>query len=104
MHVRNRTYLWVYLTLDLIESNINIDKSGIIKATSCLPQTVNEAYERILSRSCNSDEAKKLLHIIIAATRPLTLKEMSLALALRKYHQSYRDLDLKSEERFCENI
>jgi ankyrin repeat domain-containing protein 50 len=104
MHVPNRTYLWVHLTLDLIESDINIDKTGIVKATSYLPQSVNEAYERILSRSHNFEEAKKLLHIVVAATRPLTLKEMSLALALRENHQSYCDLDFKSEERFRENI
>ena len=104
MRVPNRTYLWVYLTLDLIESDIDIDKTGIVKATSHLPKTVDEAYERILSRSRNFKEAKRLLHIIVAAERPLTLKEMSVALALRENHRSYGDLDLRSEERFRENV
>ena len=104
MRVPNRTYLWVYLTLDLIESDIDIDKTGIVKATSHLPKSVDEAYERILSRGHNFKEAKRLLHIIVAAERPLTLKEMSVALALRENHRSYGDLDLRSEERFRENI
>jgi ankyrin repeat domain-containing protein 50 len=104
MRVPNRTYLWVHLTLNLIESDIDIDKTGIVKATFHLPKSVDEAYERILSKSRNFEEAKRLLHIIVAAARPLTLKEMSLALALRGNHQSYGDLDLKSEERFRENI
>lgn len=104
LRIPNRTYLWVYLTLDLIESDIDIDKTGIVEATSHLPKTVDEAYERILSRSRNFEEAKKLLHIIVAAARPLTLKEMSLALTLRENHQSYSDIDLKSEERFRENV
>ncbi|KAN0073559.1 hypothetical protein V8E54_008779 [Elaphomyces granulatus] len=104
MRVPNRTYLWVYLTLDLIESDIDIDKTGIVKTTSHLPKTVDEAYERILSRSHNFEEAKRLLHIIVAAERPLTLKEMSVALAIRENHRSYGDLDLRSEERFRENI
>src|ERR1700722_6906704 len=104
MRVPNRTYLWVYLTLDMIESDPDIDKTGIVKATSRLPKTVDEAYERILSRSHNFEEAKRLLHIIVAAERPLTLKEMSVALALRENHQSYGDLDLRSEERFRESI
>jgi len=34
MRVPNRTYLWVYLTLDLIQSDIDINKTGIVKATS----------------------------------------------------------------------
>jgi hypothetical protein len=41
MRVPNRTYLWVYLTLDLIESDIDISKTGIVKATSHLPKTVD---------------------------------------------------------------
>ncbi|KAN0067109.1 hypothetical protein V8E54_014756 [Elaphomyces granulatus] len=104
MRVPNRTYLWVYLTLDLIERDFDIDKSGIVRATSHLPKTVDEAYERILSRSRNFEEANRLLHIMVAAERPLTLKEMSVALALRENHWSYGDLDLRSEERFRENV
>jgi ankyrin repeat domain-containing protein 50 len=45
MRVPNRTYLWVHLTLDLIESDIDVDKIGIVNATSHLPKTVDEAYE-----------------------------------------------------------
>ncbi|KAN0070496.1 Ankyrin repeat-containing domain protein [Elaphomyces granulatus] len=94
MRVPNRTYLWVYLTLDLIESDIDIDETGIVKATSHLPKTVDEAYERILSRSRNFKEAKRLLHIIVAAERPLTLKEMSIRRAFSREHirENIRDL------------
>ncbi|KAL7928822.1 hypothetical protein V8C35DRAFT_317137 [Trichoderma chlorosporum] len=104
MQVPNRTYLWVHLTLDLIEQDLDLDKNGIVRITSHLPKTVEEAYERILSRSRNLEEAKKLLHIVVAAARPLTLNEMNLALTLRSRHRSYGDLDLKSEERFRENV
>ncbi|PON21578.1 hypothetical protein TGAM01_v209609 [Trichoderma gamsii] len=104
MRVPNRTYLWVHLTLDLIEQDLDLDKSGIVRITSHLPNTVEEAYERILSRSRNFEEAKKLLHIVVSAARPLTLSEMNLALTLRSHHQSYDDLNLKSEERFRENV
>ncbi|KAF4620145.1 hypothetical protein G7Y89_g14675 [Cudoniella acicularis] len=71
-----RTYLWVHLTLNLIESDINIDKTGIVEATSYLPETVDEAYERILSRT----------------------------LALGGNHHSYRELDLISDERVRERL
>ena len=104
MHVPNRTYLWVHLTLDLIESDIDIDKTGIVNATSHLPKTVDEAYDRILSKSHDSKKAKRILHIIVAAARPLTLKEMALALTIRENHRSYSDVDLKSEDRFRETI
>ncbi|KAN0076427.1 ankyrin repeat-containing domain protein [Elaphomyces granulatus] len=104
IHVPNRTYLWVHLTLDLIENDIDIDKTGIVNATSHLPKTVDEAYDRILSKSHDFKKAKRILHIIVAAARPLTLKEMALALTIRGNHRSYRDVDLKSEDRFRETI
>lgn len=102
--VPHRTYLWVHLTLDLIERDINIDRAGISQATTHLPKTVYEAYEKILSKSLDPGEAERLLHIVVAATRPLTLKEMNFALTLQAHHQSYADLDLKTDERFSEIV
>jgi ankyrin repeat protein len=104
MRVPHRTYLWAHLTLDLIENDIDIEKSGIVKATSQLPQTVDEAYDRILSKSRNSEKAKKILHIILAAARPLTLSEMALALVLQESHRSYYDLNPRSKDRFHEEV
>ncbi|KAL6406443.1 Ankyrin repeat, PH and SEC7 domain containing protein secG [Ilyonectria robusta] len=100
--IPNQTYLWVYLTLELIESDISIDKTKIRETTSSLPRTVDDAYERILAQSINPEEAKKLLHIVVAAARPLTLAEMDLALALRQNDTSYRALSERHipEERF----
>ncbi|KAL4866147.1 hypothetical protein BDV12DRAFT_187657 [Aspergillus spectabilis] len=98
--VPNRTYLWVYLTLDFIESSIDIDKAGIAEITSQLPETVNDAYEKILSKSRDVVQTRRLLHIIVAAACPLTLDEMNVASSLKKSDTSCKDLDLKSTERF----
>jgi hypothetical protein len=87
--VPHRTYLWVYLTLNLIESDSNLSKGRISKAISQLPQSVDHAYERVLSTSCDAEEARKALHIIVVAERTLTLTEMNFALALRASHTSY---------------
>ncbi|KAI8625984.1 putative ankyrin repeat-containing protein [Xylariaceae sp. FL1651] len=104
--IPNQTYLWVYLTLEWIETeiNYNINETEIYKISSSLPRTVDEAYEKILARSKHPDEAMKLLHIIVAAARPLTLAEMDLALALRQCHRSYKDLDDRPEERFSQYV
>ncbi|KAK3984418.1 hypothetical protein QBC44DRAFT_301381 [Cladorrhinum sp. PSN332] len=93
MCVPNRTYLWAHLTLDLIEKAAGVDKHKILEITSQLPQTVDEAYDRILSKSSDLERAKKMLHITVAAARPLTLQEMNLALALLGGHLSYNELD-----------
>ncbi|KAK4210289.1 hypothetical protein QBC37DRAFT_35880 [Rhypophila decipiens] len=101
----NRTYLWVHLTLDLIKRHIIIDKAGIRKATSHLPREVYEAYEQLLARSPDRTEAKKLLHMIVAAERPLTLREMALASAVGA-HGSYDALkhELLGPERFRDHL
>ncbi|KAF3211186.1 hypothetical protein TWF106_010324 [Orbilia oligospora] len=111
--VKNRTYLWVYLTLNLIESdprmNIGISENRIQNITSHLPTTVNEAYERILSSSRDLGEAKLLLKILIAAARPLELREMRLAmqLAAGDNYRSYKGLGMimgQSEQRIRDYI
>ncbi|RVD82539.1 uncharacterized protein DFL_006961 [Arthrobotrys flagrans] len=70
MGIPNRTYLWVYLTLDLIETDIYTDKIGISEAITQVSRTVNEAYERMLSKSRDFEKAKKLLQIVVAAIDP----------------------------------
>ncbi|PGH16432.1 hypothetical protein AJ79_01763 [Helicocarpus griseus UAMH5409] len=104
MRVPNRTYLWVRLTLDVVEGDIDISKNRITEIARNLPKTLDDAYEGILSKSRNVNEAKRLLHIIVAAARPLTLKEMNVALTIGENHRSYADLELKSEDRFRETI
>jgi ankyrin repeat protein len=103
----NKTYLWAYLTLDLIMKDLMIDKSRIANAVSGIPKEMNEAYEKILSKSCDFEQARTILRIIVAAARPLTLEEMNLALALaalQKSHRSNDDIELKPEERFRQEL
>lgn len=55
-------------------------------------------------------QARRLLHIVIAAARPLTLKEMNIALApddkleSKKSCHSYDELDLESEGPFQDRV
>lgn len=103
--VPNRTYLWVYLVLNFIENTINVSNTMIIEATLNMPTTVNEAYERILSKSFDTQQARKALHIIVAAARPLTLKEMNFALVLENGDcQPYDELALVPDDRFRESL
>ncbi|OPB45793.1 hypothetical protein A0O28_0093600 [Trichoderma guizhouense] len=104
--IHNQTYLWVFLTLEWIETEINnkINEVAIRKVISTLPRTVDEAYDKILSKSTDVEETKKLLHIVVAAERPLTLAEMELALVIRPHHQSYEDLALRPSDRVSKYI
>jgi ankyrin repeat protein len=101
----HRTYLWLKLIVDVIRDEICVTKKTLKRVIGALPATVDQAYEAILSRVRNRDKKKvqKLLHIMIAATRPLTLKEMNIALAIED-HKCYDDLDLEQETRFESSV
>ena len=107
--MENRTYLWLFLTIDIIERSRSkyAKLSSIEKLLADLPLQVSEAYEKILSRSSDKENAKKLLQIIVAATRPLTLMEANAALTLAIQNPkptSLEDLDLWPKEDFLSTV
>ncbi|CAG9982882.1 unnamed protein product [Clonostachys byssicola] len=100
-HNSHRTYLWVYLIFEHLEvEDFKKTPKGIDLAIENLPNTVNEAYEQILSRSKNHRYVQKALSIILAACRPLTLSEMKIAMEIESTSQSLDDLDLETDEDF----
>ncbi|KAL7942549.1 hypothetical protein V8C42DRAFT_359993 [Trichoderma barbatum] len=82
--MKNRTYLWLYLTLSIVEEGMGAYSRGsdIQVLLSGLPPKVADAYEKILSRSQDDKKVEALLQIVLAATRPLTLDEANYALTL----------------------
>ncbi|KAI9776691.1 MAG: hypothetical protein M1839_009418 [Geoglossum umbratile] len=96
----HRTYLWLKLILDVIRNEIGPTKKKLKQIIDSLPDTVDKAYEAILSKVRDKKRAGKLLCIVVAATRPLTLNEMNIALAIEDHHRSSKDLDLEDEIRF----
>ncbi|KAL9107116.1 MAG: hypothetical protein Q9187_008472, partial [Circinaria calcarea] len=100
--VRNadRTFLWVMLVLE--EIHIAEEKEqfhGLQKEFNQLmlsiPSTLDGLYEKILQKSSDPGTARRILGIVLAASRPLTIDQLNIALAMR------RGLDsLESMERF----
>ncbi|KAH0553091.1 hypothetical protein GP486_006718 [Trichoglossum hirsutum] len=82
--IKNRTYLWAHLVFDGLmesETQFRLKKKDIMDLTKTLPKGADGVYERILSKSPCPNEARRILHIILSAKRPLSLAEMSVALA-----------------------
>ena len=105
----NRTYLWLHLTLDVIENTLESTIHDLRMLISRLPRSVEDAYEKILTRVNSSEHAqtaRSLLHIVLAALRPLTLGEIQIALAINKklehgeHCESYNNLILQSKDAF----
>ena len=106
-HLRStphRTYLWLHLMLKEIEHKVVAfgTERRIASIIKKLPISVYEAYERILERSADQESARKILQIVIAAKRALTVPEMNvaLALALQGRCYSYDALDRPSDQEF----
>ncbi|KAH7114725.1 hypothetical protein B0J13DRAFT_533546 [Dactylonectria estremocensis] len=97
----HRTYLWVYLVFDYLEKEtFKRTPKGVESAVATLPRSVNEAYEQILNKTKEDPMVRKALSIILAASRPLTLSEMNVAINVDDTSLSIHDLDLEDEEDF----
>lgn len=99
-----RTYLWlklIFIIMERIPWKSDHDWKKLIISP---PQSVNDAYGKLLQDVPNEEKeyVKTLLHLMVAAYRPLTLREMSIATVVRDSPgaPSERSLGLQSDEEF----
>ncbi|KAL6406253.1 Ankyrin repeat domain-containing protein 50 [Ilyonectria robusta] len=107
LEILHRTYLWVYLVFDYLKTkDFKKTPKGVESAIAILPRSVNEAYEQILNKSKDEERpmVRKVLCIILAASRPLTLSEMNVAVNIDNTSQSIHDLDLEKEMDFKSSL
>ncbi|KAJ5938081.1 hypothetical protein N7454_004423 [Penicillium verhagenii] len=90
LEMEHRTYLWLYLAMDDIRTAFQNSLRPAEESIQMIPDSVNAAYQKILSRvpSEHVDTVKKMLQIIVAARRPLSIEEMGMALGIALYPQS----------------
>ncbi|KAI0398779.1 ankyrin [Xylaria palmicola] len=101
LSIRHRTYLWIYLVFDYLEKeDFKKTRKGFDSAMETLPKNIYQAYEQILNRSKDHPMVQKALSIILAASRPLTILEMNVAVNIDDTSKSIDDLDLEEEEDF----
>jgi ankyrin repeat protein len=105
LRMEHRTYLWVYLVFEYLEEHhFKRTVKGLASTFDALPKSVNQAYEQILNKSKDRPMVQKVLAIILAATRPLALSEMSVAMEVDEETKSINDLDLEHEQDFKSSI
>lgn len=96
-NVAHRTYLWLHLILQELQSALGTTSKKLLKAIESLPDTIEEAYQKILMRCHNQKDAKRLLQVILAAREPLTVGQIDVALEVRTSGEIYEDLDTEGE-------
>jgi nucleoside-triphosphatase THEP1 len=101
LKMEHRTYLWVYLVFDYLQDfHFKRTPRGMASTFDALPKSVHQAYEQILNKSQDHPTVQKALAIILTASRPLTLAEMSVAMEVDEKTKSIDDLDLEHEHDF----
>jgi ankyrin repeat protein len=79
----DHTFLWVTLVLEMLERSTNASESTFNIIIDTLPSDLDGIYNRLLTQSSDTQMAQKVLHIVVAAFRPLTLREINIALAIQ---------------------
>jgi hypothetical protein len=84
LRMEHRTYLWLELAIDDIHTTFKNSLRPVEEPIRLIPRSVSEAYEKILCRVPPGqwDTVKKIFSIIVAAQRPLTIREMAIALGI----------------------
>ncbi|KOS36610.1 hypothetical protein ACN38_g12632 [Penicillium nordicum] len=90
LQMEHRTYLWLHLAIDDIRTTFKRSLRPAESAITLIPPSVNAAYENILCRVPvdQMDIVKKILEIIVAARRPLTMREMAVALGIATFSEA----------------
>lgn len=87
------TFLWASLILADIEKSARLSTAALRELLTNVPTTLDEMYEKILERSSNRQDAQTNLHMVVAAVRPLTFKEMNVAFNITD--QQHEELELE---------
>ena len=90
----DQTFLWVSLILEILAKAAEDSEYQFGKIVDTLPTNLEAVYEQLLQGSHDPVKARKLLQIVTAACRPLTLEEMNIALAIQPHHRSIKDIEL----------
>ncbi|RYP53694.1 hypothetical protein DL768_001377 [Monosporascus sp. mg162] len=79
----DRTFLWIALVLDILENDSDSSEEAYDRIFTDLPEELDGIYGRILQRSTHPEALLRVLSIIAASRRALTLSEVNSALAVR---------------------
>ncbi|KAH6950863.1 ankyrin repeat protein [Fusarium avenaceum] len=82
----DRTFLWVTLITQLLAAKVETGASRRELDEILKSRDIDAVYSEMLATQANESKARKMLSIILAAAKPLTVAEMSIALAITPDH------------------
>lgn len=101
LEIQHRTYLWVHLIFEHFTTRlIKRTETAIDNTIRTLPESLDDAYEAILRQGNDHKLAQTALSIMLAAYRPLSVRELNTAVNFTKESHCLRDLDLEDDDDF----
>ncbi|OQE34403.1 hypothetical protein PENCOP_c018G00646 [Penicillium coprophilum] len=84
LRMEHRTYLWLHLAIDDVRNTFKDSLRPTKTLITLIPPSVDAAYGKLLCRVPANlmITVKTILEIIVAARRPLTMREMAMALGI----------------------
>ncbi|KUJ09878.1 ankyrin [Mollisia scopiformis] len=86
----DRTFLWVTLVLHLLERSFLASQKDFKRIIDEMPKSLSTTYQRFLQGISMEYQplANRLLHFLVGSSRPLTLKEMRILIAIQDHHHT----------------
>ena len=79
----DRTFLWVSLILQLLRERVESGASQSELNQTLESRDIYAVYSDLLQARLDAPKARRMLNIILAASRPMTVEELSIALAIQ---------------------
>lgn len=99
--VKNRTYLWVSAVFNELERDVYASENILMETINALPENVHKAYENILQKSSKKPILLRVLHLMLAAIRPLSVMEMNVVLSVQDTSTGPKYSGLHPVNSFC---
>ncbi|EXK26983.1 hypothetical protein FOMG_16422 [Fusarium oxysporum f. sp. melonis 26406] len=84
MSKADRTFLWIHMVLASIEESLLTSRKEFQKIITSIPEGLAEIYHRYLTAIPldHQEDASKLLKLLLACSRPLSLDELNIAFTM----------------------
>lgn len=98
----DRTFLWVTLIIQLLKEKAEAGASQRELNEILLNRDIDAIYAGLLADRATNPKARKLLNLVLAATRPLSVEELSIALAVTPEFDTFKDNGKRRKpSRYC---
>jgi hypothetical protein len=89
----DRTFLWVTLIIQLLKEKVEEGASEVQLQRILRSRDIDSIYAELLAGRTDAISSRKMLRILLAATRALSVEELGIALAVVPEHQTLENSD-----------